>query len=97
VSTTFRTKNRTLAENAVATLTEEQPMTLRQLFYRLVSAGALHNTPTEYKRLGAVMTRTREAGDVPRTWLVDHTRATLKPYDGDRQDQGEAGDLDRPG
>jgi hypothetical protein len=54
-------------------------MTLRQLYYRLVSAGAIRNAPAEYKRLGAVMTRIREAGDVPRTWLVDHTRATLKP------------------
>ncbi len=54
-------------------------MTLRQLYYRLVSAGAIRNTPVEYKRLGAVMTRLREAGDVPRTWLVDHVRSTLKP------------------
>ena len=54
-------------------------MTLRQLFYRLVSAGVIHNRPAEYMRLGSVMTRIREAGDVPRTWLVDHTRTTLKP------------------
>src|SRR5207244_249571 len=45
----------------------------------LVSAGALANTPKEYKRLGHVMTRLREAGDVPRTWIVDHVRTTLKP------------------
>jgi hypothetical protein len=75
----FRAKNQTLAENAVAILEEERPMTLRQLYYRLVSAGSLRNAPTEYKRLGAVMTRIREAGAVPRTWLVDHTRSTLKP------------------
>jgi len=54
-------------------------MTLRQLFYRLVSAGVIRNAPTEYKRVGAVMTRLREAGDIPRSWMVDHTRATLKP------------------
>ncbi len=77
--TTFRAKNRTLADTAVAILDAERPMTVRQLFYRLVSAGAIRNAQTEYKRLGAVMTRIREAGDVPRTWLVDHTRATLKP------------------
>lgn len=79
LSAILRTKNRALAERAVAILQEERPMTLRQLFYRLVSAGAIRNAPAEYKRLGTMMTRIREAGDVPRTWLVDHTRATLKP------------------
>ncbi len=73
-TTTFRTKNRSLADAAATTLEAEQPMTLRQLFYRLVSAGVIHNKPTEYGRLGKVMTRLREAGDVPRSWLVDHTR-----------------------
>src|SRR5262249_12065404 len=54
-------------------------MTLRQLYYRLVSSGHLANSQKEYKRLGNVMTRSREAGEVPRTWIVDHVRSTLKP------------------
>src|SRR5262249_50970971 len=29
--------------------------------------------------LGNMLTRLREAGKVPRTWIVDHVRATLKP------------------
>ncbi len=77
--TTFRKKNRDLAAQATAILDAERPMTLRQLFYRCVSAGIIPNTPKEYQRLGAVMTRLRESGDVPRTWIVDHVRATLKP------------------
>src|SRR5262249_5752012 len=76
---TFRDKNQALSAAAVAALEKERPMTLRQLFYRMVSAGVLHNSPKECKRLGGVMTRLREAGAVPRTWLVDHVRATLKP------------------
>ena len=75
----FRAKNRALADDAVSILKHERPMTLRQLYYRLVSADALRNSPAEYKRLGAIMTRVREAGAIPRTWLVDHTRSTLKP------------------
>jgi hypothetical protein len=75
----FRAKNQALAKQAVTILQDERPMTLRQLYYRLISAGAINNATAEYKRLGAIMTRIREAGDVPRTWLVDHTRATLKP------------------
>jgi hypothetical protein len=76
---TFRTKNRELVAAAVQKLEAERPMTLRQLFYRLISAGELRNTPAEYARLGGVMTRLREAGEVPRNWLVDHTRSTHKP------------------
>jgi hypothetical protein len=75
----FRAKNQKMSEAAIAILNAERPMTLRQLYYRLISAGDLRNAATEYARLGAVMTRLREAGEVPRTWLVDHTRSTLKP------------------
>jgi hypothetical protein len=75
----FRQKNVRLHEAAVRVLRAERPMTLRQLYYRLVSAGVLANKQAEYKRLGSVMTRVREAGEVPRTWIVDHVRSTLKP------------------
>jgi hypothetical protein len=77
--TTFRAKNRGLLEGAVKVLKAEHPMTLRQLFYRLVSAGLLANAKGDYNRLGNVMTRAREGGAVPFPWLVDHVRATLKP------------------
>ena len=76
---TFRGKNLELVQRAIAILSEEKPMTLRQLFYRVISAGALRNSQQEYKRLNSIMTRLREAGDVPRRWIVDHVRATLKP------------------
>jgi hypothetical protein len=79
VSLTFRKKNLKLAEAAGETLKAEKPMTLRQLFYRLISAGVLSNTPREYNRLGAILTRLREAGEVDRRWVVDHVRNTLKP------------------
>jgi hypothetical protein len=78
-ATVFRSKNRDLAERAMAILEEERPMTLRQLFYRVVSAGEMANTPRDYRRLGVLMTRLREDEQVPRTWLVDHTRSTIKP------------------
>jgi hypothetical protein len=54
-------------------------MTLRQLYYRLVSAGALNNHQKEYNRLKVLMGRLREEGDLPRTWIVDHVRTTYKP------------------
>ena len=58
----FRGKNRPLALAATEVLGIENPMTLRQLYYRLVSAGTLRNDQKEYKRLGAVLTRLREEG-----------------------------------
>jgi hypothetical protein len=76
---TFRAKNRALHAAALEALEQERPMTLRQLYYRPVSAGVLANAQAEYKRLGGVMTRVRESGEVPRTWIVDHVRSTLKP------------------
>lgn len=55
-------------------------MTLRQLFYRLVSAGHLPSTDKKYYRqIGRVMNRLRRSGDVPMPWMVDNTRATMKP------------------
>jgi hypothetical protein len=79
VTINFRTKNQALHRAALEVLRAEKPMTLRQLYYRLVSGGYLGNKQAEYNRLGNVMTRLRESGQVPRAWIVDHVRATLKP------------------
>lgn len=75
----FKSKTEPVVAAALGILEAENPMTLRQLFYRIVSAGRLANTKSEYGRLGNVMKRLREAGAVPRTWIVDHIRQTLKP------------------
>lgn len=72
-------KNQTLLIQAINILTDEQPCTLRQLFYRLVSAGAMPNSQSDYKRLGTLMTRAREKKMISRRWIVDHTRASDKP------------------
>jgi hypothetical protein len=74
-----RERNRRLAAHAITTLREIQPATLRQLYYRLISAGELANDQTQYKRLGRLMTRLRESAEVSRRWIVDHLRSTLKP------------------
>jgi hypothetical protein len=59
---------------------DEQPLTLRGLMYRVVSAGWLPSTDKEhYNRLGRLMTCLREAGVVPFSWIVDNVRETIKP------------------
>ncbi len=59
---------------------EEHPMTIRHLFYRLVSAGVLPKTEPAYKgtlvRLLGIM---RESGEIPFEWFVDSTRWMRKP------------------
>lgn len=57
-----------------------QPLTVRQLFYRMVVASFIAKTQREYKntvcRLCGLM---REEGDLPWEWIVDETRWMRKP------------------
>lgn len=68
-----------LVERAVQILSAEQPMTVRQLFYRLVSDQALENSVRDYKKLSRVMTDARESAQVPFEWIVDRSRPTYTP------------------
>lgn len=62
---------------ALDILEQDGPMTLLQLFWRLVSAGEIHNDVENYDRLGQIMTRLREDGRCPSEWIVDRSRAAL--------------------
>jgi hypothetical protein len=68
-----------LVERAKRILSAEQPATIRQLFYRLVSVQALENSIHDYKKLSRVMTDARESGEVPFEWIVDRSRPTYAP------------------
>ena len=73
-------KNFPLAFEASLITAREHPLTLRGLFYRVVSAGLLPNTNKEhYVRLGRVMNALREDGIIPFSHLVDNLRSTVKP------------------
>jgi len=54
-------------------------MTLRQLYYALVAAGAIPKNEASYARLKRVMRDLREDGTIPWEWLVDHTRTVFAP------------------
>jgi hypothetical protein len=57
-----------------------QPITLRGLFYRVVSTGFLPSTDKEhYNRVGRLVTRLRRSGLLPYRWIVDSLRSTVKP------------------
>jgi hypothetical protein len=78
--TGLRSKNLLLACVATEIVVDEKPLTLRGLMYRVVSAGWLPSTDkVHYNRLGRIMTKLREDGTVPFSWIVDNVRNTIKP------------------
>ena len=61
-------------------LEAENPMTVRQVFYRAVSEGLVEKTETEYRAtIIRLLTELRRAGAMPFGWLADSTRWQRKP------------------
>ena len=54
-------------------------LTLRQLYYQLVSRGAIGNTVKEYKNLSVTMTNARMAGLIDWDHIEDRSRNALVP------------------
>jgi hypothetical protein len=61
---------------AVAT---EHPTTLRGVYYRVVSAGAVEKTEHGYGLIGRQLLKLRRTGAVPYNWITDGTRLIQKP------------------
>jgi hypothetical protein len=68
-----------VVEMLLSILEQEQPMTIRQLFYRGVSAGEIDNDAKSYKRVSRIMTKIREVGRCPFEWIVDRSRPSYEP------------------
>jgi hypothetical protein len=54
----------------------DMPLTLRQVYYRLVAAQVIENTFRNYKNLGRLLVKAREEGDVDDTRFEDRARYT---------------------
>lgn len=85
-SPTKRSKRRTKAEieairEAIfGIVADHRPMTVRQVFYQLVSRGIIKKTEGEYKRtVGRLLTEMRRDGNLPYDWIADNTRWMRKP------------------
>jgi len=52
-------------------------LTVRQIYYRLVSAGIIKNSRSAYNSLDRVLTKARLNGIIPFDVIVDHTREFL--------------------
>ncbi len=57
----------------------DQPMTVRQVYYRAVSAGAIDKTEAEYKSICRLLAEMRRSGEIPWHWLADATRWMRRP------------------
>lgn len=68
-----------LIQAAAGILEREHPMTVRQLFYRLVSVAVIKNSRADYQKVSKVMTKAREDGRVDYQWIVDRSRPEYVP------------------
>jgi hypothetical protein len=70
----------TLRDTLVEILTTGAPMTVRQVFYQMVTRGAIPKTDAEYKQtVCRLLTEMRLAGTIPYGWIADNTRWMRKP------------------
>lgn len=67
-------KTQAMIEAARAVMAEHHPMTLRQVFYRLVSGQVLENTRGQYQALSNALVRARQDAMIPWGWLEDRLR-----------------------
>jgi hypothetical protein len=59
---------------------EDPPMTVRQVFYQLVSRGVIEKTEAEYNStVVRLLTDMRRAKEIPFGWIADNTRWMKKP------------------
>lgn len=69
----------TLDEQIVEILVEENPATLRNVFYRMVVRGAVPKTDSGYDVVQRQLLKLRRSGTVPYSWVTDGTRTRRRP------------------
>lgn len=67
-------KTKAIIEAAHTILGEGQPMTLRQVYYQLVSRQVIENARASYMALSNALVRARQDGLIPWDWIEDRTR-----------------------
>ena len=77
-----RTKEdiRGLKATMTTVLEENRPMTVRQLFYRLVSMGTIDKSENQYNNtVIRLLSQMRREKIIPFSWIADSTRWMRKP------------------
>jgi hypothetical protein len=73
-------KTTSFIDQCVDILAQQNPMTVRQLFYALVSSRVIDNSLAEYQRVSGAMKKARDDERVPWDWIVDHSRPFYGPH-----------------
>ena len=68
-----------LIKVAIEILLVQWPMTIRQLFYQLVSGQHIANKRGDYQRVSRIMKKVREDGRCAWEWIVDRSRPVYAP------------------
>ena len=78
---------RALDDVIITALTEEHPATVRSIYYRVISTGALPKTEASYRKVQQQLLKLRRRGEVPYSWITDGTRYRHKPQSWTHLDQ----------
>lgn len=63
-----------IIDEARALLAERNPMTVRQVYYRLVSGQVIKNTRSQYQAVSNALVTARKEGTIPWNWIEDRLR-----------------------
>jgi hypothetical protein len=67
-------KTLVMLDAAQDVLRETHPMTVRQVYYQLVSRQVIENNRGQYQAVSALLVDARKAGDIPWEWIEDRLR-----------------------
>jgi len=67
-------KTRRLLDSAIEVLREQNPMTVRQVYYQLVSRQVVENSRGAYQAVSNLLVEARKNGDVEWGWIEDRLR-----------------------
>ena len=76
----LRDKTLKLIETAHAILASDPPMTVRQVYYRLVASQVIENNPNQYQRIIYTLIQAREKGLIPWRLIEDRSRRLRDHY-----------------
>jgi len=61
-------------QTAIEVLGEHHPMTVRQVYYQLVSRQVVKNERTQYQAISNLLVEARKSGEIPWEWIEDRLR-----------------------
>lgn len=70
----LRSQTVKIIETAIAVLTDYRPMTVRQVYYQLVSLQTIDNNRSQYAAVSKALVWARRNGKIPWEWIEDRIR-----------------------